>query len=118
MPFLVQSCLDDHTLSVTYRNSEEAFAKAVEWHVTGRFACVSIGDGTKRSWIEEVALAMSLIAIAKTVDDSVVAQGAETNDARGYRPYDRYASRAWATKMPTLRTTRNAATTSKNMGQP
>src|SRR5258707_14590474 len=33
-------------------------------------------------------------------------------------PYDRYASRAWATKMPTLRTKKNAATTSKNMGQP
>jgi hypothetical protein len=32
--------------------------------------------------------------------------------------YDRYASRAWANKMPTLRTTRNVATTSKNMGQP
>ena len=33
-------------------------------------------------------------------------------------PYDRYASRAWATKMPALRTKRVAATTSKNMGQP
>jgi hypothetical protein len=33
-------------------------------------------------------------------------------------PYDRYASSAWANKMPTLRTTRNAATTSKNIGQP
>jgi hypothetical protein len=32
--------------------------------------------------------------------------------------YDRYASRAWATKMPALRTKRAAATTSKNMGQP
>jgi hypothetical protein len=34
------------------------------------------------------------------------------------KPYDRYASRAWATKMPALRTKRIAATTSKNMGQP
>jgi hypothetical protein len=38
--------------------------------------------------------------------------------AENYSPYDRYASRAWATKMPALRTKRIAATTSKNMGQP
>jgi hypothetical protein len=35
MPFLVQACLDDHTLAVTTATAKEAFAKAVEWQVTG-----------------------------------------------------------------------------------
>ena len=34
MPFLVQGCIDDHTLAVTTATAKEAFAKAVEWHVT------------------------------------------------------------------------------------
>jgi hypothetical protein len=33
-------------------------------------------------------------------------------------PYDRYASRAWATKMPALMIKRIAVTSSKNIGQP
>ena len=44
MPFLVQACLDDHTLAVTTATAKEAFAKAVEWHVTGRFDDVTISD--------------------------------------------------------------------------
>jgi hypothetical protein len=35
--FLVQACLDDHTLAVTTATAKEAFAKADEWHETGRF---------------------------------------------------------------------------------
>ena len=75
--------LDDHTLSVTTATAKETFAKAVEWHLTGRFAYVTISDGTKRYSIDEFALAMSLIEIARTLGDTVVAQRAETNDARG-----------------------------------
>ena len=49
MPFLVQGCLDDHTLAVTTATAKEAFAKAVEWHETGRSTYVSISDSTKSS---------------------------------------------------------------------
>jgi hypothetical protein len=47
MPYLVQAQIDDHTLAVTTATAKEAFAKAVEWHVTGRFTHVSISDGIK-----------------------------------------------------------------------
>jgi hypothetical protein len=47
MPFLVQATIDNHTLAVTTATAKEAFAKAVEWHVTGRFTDVSISDSTK-----------------------------------------------------------------------
>jgi hypothetical protein len=30
MPFLVQGCIDDHTLTVTADTAKEAFAKATE----------------------------------------------------------------------------------------
>jgi hypothetical protein len=65
MPFLVQGCLDDHTLAVTTATAKEAFAKAVEWQVTGRFNHVSISDSTKTYSIEAFALAMALLDIAK-----------------------------------------------------
>ena len=54
-----------------------------------------------------------LLAISRKACLSAVAGWQKNNS-----PYDRYASRAWATKMPALRTKRIAATTSKNMGQP
>jgi hypothetical protein len=47
MPYLVQAQIDDHTLAVTTETAKEAFAKAVEWHVTGRFSHVSITDDIK-----------------------------------------------------------------------
>ena len=47
MPFPVQGYLDDHTLAVTTATAKEAFAKAVEWHVTERFTDVSIYDGSQ-----------------------------------------------------------------------
>ena len=68
MPFLVQGCLDDHTLAVTTATAKEAFAKAVEWQVTGRFNHVSISDSTKTYSIEAFALTMALLEIAKTVN--------------------------------------------------
>jgi hypothetical protein len=68
MPFLVQACLDDHTLAVTAATAKEAFAKAVEWHETGRFTSVSINDSTKTYSIDAFALAMALLEIAKTVN--------------------------------------------------
>jgi hypothetical protein len=68
MPFLVQACLDDHTLAMTTATAKEAFAKAVEWHETGRFTSVSINDSTKTYSIDAFALAMALLEIAKTIN--------------------------------------------------
>jgi len=68
MPFLVQACLDDHTLAVTAVTAREAYAKAVEWHKTGRFTSVSINDSTKTYSIDAFAVAMSLLEIAKAVN--------------------------------------------------
>ena len=68
MPFLVQGCIDDHTLAVTTATAKEAFAKAIEWHVIERFADVSIYDGVKISSIEEFSSVMALQEIANTVE--------------------------------------------------
>jgi hypothetical protein len=67
MPFLVQGCIDDHTLAVTTATAQEAFAKAIEWHVAERFTNVSIYDGTKVYSINAFSVAMALLEIAKTV---------------------------------------------------
>jgi hypothetical protein len=82
MPFLVQACLDDHTLAVTTATAKDAFAKAVEWNVTGRFTHVSISDATKTYSIDAFALAMALLEIAKTAVGTAE-QTAEGNDAGG-----------------------------------
>ena len=68
MPFLVQGCVDDHTLAVTTATAKEAFAKAVEWQVTERFVDVSIYDGVKLYSIEEFSSVMALREIANTVE--------------------------------------------------
>ena len=68
MPFLVQGCIDDHTLAVTTATAKEAFAKAIEWHVIERLADVSIYDGVKISSIEEFSSVMALQEIANTVE--------------------------------------------------
>ena len=78
MPFSVQACLDDHTLAVTAATAKEAFAKAIEWHKSGRFTSVSINDSTKSYSIDAFALAMSLLDIAKTVNSA----SEETNEVR------------------------------------
>ena len=68
MPFLVQGCIDNHTLAVTTATAQEAFAKAIEWHVAERFTNVSIYDGTKVYSIDAFSVAMALLGIAKTVE--------------------------------------------------
>ena len=68
MPFLVQATIDDHMLAVTTATAKEAFAKAVEWHVTGRFTDVSISDSIKTYSIAAFSVAMALLEIAKTVE--------------------------------------------------
>jgi hypothetical protein len=68
MPFLVQGCVDDHTLAVTTATAKEAFAKAVEWQVTERFVDVSIYDGVKLYSIEEFSSVMALRESANTVE--------------------------------------------------
>ena len=68
MPFLVQACLDDHTLAVTTATAKEAFAKAIEWQLAGRFDSVTISDGTNIYSIEAFSVAMALLEIAKTVN--------------------------------------------------
>ena len=69
-------------LAVTTATAKEAFAKAVEWHVTGRFTHVTISDDAKTYSIDAFAVAMSLLEIAKTVD-TTAEQTAEGNDACG-----------------------------------
>ena len=66
MPFLVQGCIDGHTLAVTIATAKEAFAKAVEWHVTE--ADVSIYDGVKIYSIEQFSLVMAPQGIANIVE--------------------------------------------------
>jgi len=81
MPFLVQAIIDDHTLAVTTETAKQASAKAVEWHVTGRFSNVSISDGTKTYSIDAFSLAMALPEIANTIE--VAEPGLRANDAGG-----------------------------------
>ena len=76
MPYLVQACLDDHTLTVTTATAKEAFAKAVEWQLTGRFDHISISDSTNTYSTDAFALAMALLDIAKTVNSE------DNNEAR------------------------------------
>jgi hypothetical protein len=68
MPYLVQGCLDDHTLAATAGTAKEAFEKAVEWHIVARFTNVSIYDGNKIYSIDEFASAMTLQEIANTAE--------------------------------------------------
>ena len=67
---------------MTTATAKEAFAKAVEWHVTGRFTHVTISDDAKTYSIDAFAVAMSLLEIAKTVN-TTAEQMAEGNDACG-----------------------------------
>jgi hypothetical protein len=68
MPFLVQGCIDDHTLAVTTATAKEAFAKAVEWQVAQGFTDISIYDGVTNYSIDAFSVAMALLEIAKTVE--------------------------------------------------
>jgi hypothetical protein len=68
MPFLVQGSIDDQTLAVTTATAQEAFAKAIEWHVVQRFTDVSIYDGARSYSVDEFASVMALLEIANTVE--------------------------------------------------
>ena len=68
MPFLVQAITDDHALSTTVETAKGAFAKAVEWHVVGRFTNISINDGATSYSIDEFSSVMALLEIANTVE--------------------------------------------------
>ena len=68
MSFLVRACLDDHTLAVTTATAKEAFGKAIEWQLAGRFDSVTIIKGTNTYSIEAFSVAMALLEIAKTVN--------------------------------------------------
>lgn len=70
MSFLVQGFLDDHTLSATTATAKEAFAKAIEWHTSGRFSNVTISDGNETHSIVSFPLAMARVEIAKTVTNA------------------------------------------------
>lgn len=55
-------------LSATTATAKEAFAKAVEWRVLGRFDDISITDGNTTYSIEAFSVAMALLEIARKVD--------------------------------------------------
>ena len=68
MPFLLQANSNDHVLTATFETAKEAFAKAVEWHVVGRFTNINIDDGTKSYSIDEFSSMMALGEIANSVE--------------------------------------------------
>lgn len=69
--FLVQTYVDDHTVAVTAETAKDAFAKAIEWHIVGKLADVSIIDGTRSYSIVEFSSVMALVEIANTIETDV-----------------------------------------------
>ncbi len=59
MTFSVSALVDDHTVSATFGSAKEAFAKAVEWHVTGKLADISISDGVRSYTLDEFAAVLA-----------------------------------------------------------
>ena len=53
MRFNVTAYADDHALTTSVETAQEAFAKAVEWHVVRRLSDIAISDGIKRYSIAE-----------------------------------------------------------------
>jgi hypothetical protein len=68
MPFVVQAHTDNHTITVTTITAKEAFAKAIEWHISGRFTHISLSDNIKTYSLDAISLAMALLEIGKTLD--------------------------------------------------
>jgi hypothetical protein len=60
MPFVVQAHTDNHTITEATVTAKEAFAKAIEWHVSGRFTHIFVGDDIKTYSLEAFSLAMAL----------------------------------------------------------
>ena len=79
MPYLVQGCIDDHTLAVTADTAKEAFAKAIEWHVVEKFSGVSIYDSARMYSIDEFASVMALQEIANTVEAAALKAAISTD---------------------------------------
>lgn len=61
MPFSVKAYMNDHAFTVSAETAQEAFAKAVEWHVVDRFADVTISDGIKSYSLEEFSSVIEYI---------------------------------------------------------
>ena len=59
MAFSVSAYVDDYLVSVPAETAKEAFAKAVEWHVAGKLADVSISDGIGSYSIAEFSAIMA-----------------------------------------------------------
>ncbi|HAP13158.1 MAG TPA: hypothetical protein DEA80_13685 [Afipia sp.] len=59
MPFLVQTYIDHHALTVTTETAKEALAKALEWHVVEGFSDISISDGVNSYSITEFSLVIA-----------------------------------------------------------
>ena len=68
MSFVVKAHIDDLTLTANAQTAKEAFAKAVEWHVTKGFRSISINDGRKRFTIAEFSWTMASQEIAHTIN--------------------------------------------------
>ena len=79
MPFVVQAHTDNHTVAVATVTAKEAFAKAIEWHVSGQFTHISISDDIKTYSLDAFSLAMALLEIGKTLE--ATAETAKAIDA-------------------------------------
>jgi len=76
MPFVVQAHTDNQTIAVTTVTAKEAFARAIEWRISGRFTHISISDDIKTYSLDAFSLAMALLEIGKTLDTAELkAQG-------------------------------------------
>lgn len=74
MPFVVQTNIDGHTVSVAIEAAKEAFAKAIEWRVVGKLTDVSISDGNKNFSISEFSSVMALEEIARIAEREAKAE--------------------------------------------
>ena len=71
MLFSVSAYVDNRLVSETTETAQEAFAKAVEWHVVLKLADISISDSIKSYSIDGFASAMAMQDIANTVEAGV-----------------------------------------------
>jgi hypothetical protein len=86
MPFVAKAHTDNHMITVATVTAKEAFAKAIEWHISGRFTHISISDDIKTYSLDAFSLAMALLEIGKTLDT------AELEGTRQVTPADRRLS--------------------------
>jgi hypothetical protein len=72
-PFIIKAYVDGHALTAALETAKDAFAKAIEWYIVGKFADVSISDGTRSYSIVEFSFVMALAEIAQTIRSDVEA---------------------------------------------